>query len=106
MTRPYILSNGAVADLQDITRYTLTNWGEAQCRTYIAELETKAEALALREGIFKDMGFILPELRMAASGNHYIFCMPQKNAPAIILAILHERMDILVRLRNRLNAKT
>lgn len=31
-----------------------------------------------------------------------ILGLPQQNAPAIILAILHERMDILERLKSRL----
>lgn len=103
MTQAYVLSKGAVADLQEITRYTLKQWGEAQCRSYIAALEAKAEALAQGEGFFKDMDIVLPGLRVAATGSHYIFCMPRQNAPAIILAILHERMDMLARLKKRLS---
>ena len=102
MTRPYILSKGAAADLRDITRYTVANWGEAQSRTYIAELEKTAEALAVGEGVFKDMGSLLPGLRMASSDKHCIFCMPHTGAPSIILTILHERMDIIARLKSRL----
>lgn len=102
MTRPYILSKGAAADLRDITRYTVTHWGEAHCRTYIAELEKAAEAVARGEGVVKDMGSLLPGLRMASVGKHYIFCMPQTGAPSIILAILHARMDLLARLKSRL----
>jgi plasmid stabilization system protein ParE len=37
--RSYVVSKGAAADLRDITRYTVTNWGEAQCRAYVAEIE-------------------------------------------------------------------
>lgn len=102
MTRSYILSKGAAADIQEIARYTLKQWGKTQCQTYIAELEAKADTLAIGEGIFKDMGIVLPGLRMAICGSHYIFCMPRQNAPAIILAILHERMDMLTRLKGRL----
>lgn len=102
MTRTYALSKGAVADLQEITRYTLQQWGEAQCRSYLAAIEVKAEALAQGEGFFKEMDIILPGLRMAICGSHYIFCMPRQNAPALILAVLHERMDMLARLKGRL----
>lgn len=102
MTRPYILSKGAAADLRDISRYTVANWGVAQCRTYIAELEKTAAAVAIGKGAFKDMGSLLPGLRMASCGKHYIFCMRQADAPSIILAILHERMDLMARLENRL----
>ncbi len=102
MTRPYILTKGAEADLRDITHYTVAQWGVEQCRTYIAALEEKAELLALGKGAVKDMSALMPGLRVATSGKHYIFCMPQTDGPSIILAILHERMDILARLKSRL----
>ncbi len=102
MSRPYILSKGAAADIREIARYTAANWGEAQCRAYMAALEKTAEAVARGEGRFKDMGDLLPGLRMATSGKHVIFCMPQPGAPSVILAVLHERMDLMARLRSRL----
>lgn len=103
MTRPYVLTHGAEADLRSITRYTLAQWGEKQCRSYIAELEERATALALGKGVFKDMGSLLPGLRVAACRKHYIFCMHRADAPAQILAILHERMDVIARLKSRLD---
>ena len=48
------------------------------------------------------MSFLLPGLRMASCGKHFIFCMPQAGRPSVILAILHERMDLMARLKNRL----
>ena len=33
---------------------------------------------------------------------HYIFCLPRDDAPALIVAILHERMDLMARLADRL----
>ena len=102
MIRSYVVSKGAAADLRDITRYTVANWGEAQCRTYIADLEKAAEAVAKGEGVFKDMSSLLPGLRLASCGKHSIFCMLQTDAPSVILAILHERMDLMARLKSRL----
>jgi toxin ParE1/3/4 len=102
VNRPYVLSKGAAADLREITRYSLAQWGEAQCRAYVGELERAATALAAGEGVFKDMGFILPGLRMVWSGKHCIFCMPQPGQPPLILGIFHEKMDIISRLQNRL----
>lgn len=101
---PYVLTAGAAADIREITRYTLANWGEQQCRVYIAALETKAAALARGQGLYKDMAELMPGLRVAASGKHYIFCLPRPEGPALILAVLHERMDMLARLKNRLPA--
>lgn len=102
MKKSYVLTKSAEADVRDITRYTLSQWGADQCRTYIAAIEERAEALATGQGLFKDMSVLIPNLRVALSGKHYIFCLPQPNAPAIILAILHERMDVVERLKSRL----
>jgi len=102
LTRPYVLGKSAAADIREITRYTTANWGEERCRLYIAAIEAKATALACGQGHFKEMNTLLPGLRVAACGKHYIFCLPRQNAPALILAILHERMDMLAHLRLRL----
>jgi len=48
------------------------------------------------------MDELLPTLRVALSGKHYIFCLPQAQGQAIMLAILHERMDVVARLKQRL----
>ncbi len=103
MTLSYILTKGAESDLRDITHYTVAKWGTEQYRIYMAALEEKVEAVARGEGAFKDMSSLMPGLRVATSGKHYIFCMPRSNAPAVILAILHERMDIISRLKSRLD---
>jgi plasmid stabilization system protein ParE len=68
----------------------------------MAELEQRATALARGQGVFKDMSPLLPGLRVAACGSHFIFCLPRPDAPALVLAILHERMDIMARLKSRL----
>lgn len=102
MTRAYVLTRGAAADLREITRYTVATWGEAQCRAYIADLEAAAQAVVRGEGAFKDMSDLLPGLRMVWSGKHCVFCLPRPGQPALILAILHERMDIVARLKDRL----
>lgn len=102
MKKYYVLTKSAEADLREITRYTLEQWGAAQCSAYIADIEQKAEALATGKGVFQEMSALMPNLRMVLSGKHYIFCLPQQNAPAIILAILHEKMDVVARLKHRL----
>ena len=102
MKKSYVLTKSAEADLREITRYTLEQWGLAQCSSYIADIEQKAEAVATGKGFFKEMPALLPNLRVVLSGKHYIFCLPQQNAPALILAILHERMDLVSRLKHRL----
>lgn len=97
-----MLARGAVSDLEEITRYTNAQWGEAQCLKYISELEAAAATVARGQGRFKTMDELHPMLRMTKSGRHLIFCLPRENAPAVILAILHERMDMMTRLIGRL----
>ena len=102
MSPLYVLTRGAEEDLRSIVRFTVKQWGQRQCRVYIAELEARIEALARGQGVFKDMSALLPGLRVAACARHLIFLMPRPDAPALVLAILHERMDILARLSSRL----
>lgn len=102
MTLPYRLTQGAAADLRGIVRHTVEQWGEARCRTYIAHIEETARTLATGEGVFKNLDVLCPGLRMKLAGHHYVFCLPQPDGPALVLAILHERMDIMARLKNRL----
>lgn len=89
--------------MRAIIRYTRTQWGDAQARDYIARLDEGITRLVTRQGAFSDMSALYPALRMAHCEHHYAFCLPRENAPALIVAILHERMDLMTRLADRLN---
>jgi plasmid stabilization system protein ParE len=102
VTRSYVLTLSAAADLRDITRYTRKQWGDDQTRTYIAKLEQSAETLAKGGSFYKDLSFLHPGLRMVLCAHHYVFCLPRDAAPALVIAILHERMDLMVRVKLRL----
>lgn len=102
MTVPYVLTADAEADMRAIVRYTRQQWGEAQARSYTAKLTRGVERLASGAGAFKDMTALHPGLRMVRCEHHYIFCLPRDDAPALVMAILHERMDLLARLAGRL----
>jgi len=99
----YVLSDEAEADLRAIVRYTRKQWGHAQVRAYVAKLKQGMTRLALRQGPFKEMDEVHPALRMARCEHHYIFCLLRDDAPVLIVAILHERMDLMTRLAGRLN---
>jgi plasmid stabilization system protein ParE len=73
MTRPYVLTRSAAADLRSIVRYTVEQWGEARCRTYVARIETTAGELALGKGTFKRLDALLPGLRARRAGRHHLF---------------------------------
>jgi len=40
---------------------------------------------------------------MAHFEHHYVFCLPREDGPALVVAIFHERMDLMTRLADRLN---
>lgn len=103
MTKPYILTSGAVADLQKIARYTEREWGTLQRREYMLQIEVVATELATGQGVYRERNDLYPGVRVRSAGHHDFFCLPQTKAPALILAILHKRMDLVVRLKERLD---
>ncbi len=88
--------------MREIVRFTRKQWGEAQARQYAAKLRNRIQALANAQKPYKDMSSLYPALRMARCERHYVFCLPRQEAPALIVAILHERMDVMARLEDRL----
>lgn len=103
MTAPYVLTRGAAADLREVVRYTLQTWGRSQCQAYITEIEEAVAELSNGQGAYKTRDDLLPGLRVRRAGHHYLFCLPRNDQPALILAILHERMDMVARLQERLD---
>lgn len=99
----YVLTADAEADLRGIVRHTRKEWGAQQVRTYVAKLKTGIARVAGEQGVFRELDALYPKLRMARCEHHYVFCLPRENAPALIVAILHERMDLMARLVDRLN---
>jgi len=98
----YVYARQAEAELREIVRYTTRQWGATQARTYARQIDMVAAALAAGQGVFKDWGDLLPGLRVQAAGSHYVFCVHRPGQTALILAILHQRMDLIVRIKERL----
>lgn len=102
MTPNYALSAAAETDLREIIRYTRKQWSDAQARAYVTKLRRGIENVSGGQGPFKDMTALYPGLRMIHCEHHFIFCLPHKTAPALVVAILHERMDLMARVADRL----
>ena len=98
----YVLTVEAEADMRHIIRYTRKQWSDTQVRRYIGKLERGIANLAAGQGTFKDLSALFPLLRMAHCEHHYVFCLPRESAPALVVAIFHERMDLMARLADRL----
>lgn len=102
MTPGYLLTRAAEADLRDIVRYTRRQWGDVQARRYLETLQTGAAALAAGEGRLRDMRDLHPGLLMIRRAHHYVFGLPRPGQQTLIIAILHERMDLIARVAGRL----
>jgi toxin ParE1/3/4 len=102
MNEPYQLTPLAKFELREITDYTIDHHGLEQARRYVQALEQAASRMALGEIPIKKLPKIHTDLRMVRSQKHYIFGLCITNQPMLILAILHERMDIFRHLKHRL----
>jgi toxin ParE1/3/4 len=102
LTASYVLTAAAEADLRDIICYTRREWADAQTRSYVTKLTRGIERIAAGQGASKDMAALYPGLRITRCEHHYIFCLPRDDALALVVAIFHERMDLMVRLADRL----
>jgi len=103
MSLPVDFTAEAIQDLSAIARYTNDTWGREQAFRY-AELLNK-RFLAIAEGrLFSKVLFPkYPQVRVCRCEHHYIFFMSsQEGRKPVILAVLHERMNLLARLKDRL----
>jgi plasmid stabilization system protein ParE len=98
----YKLTPDAENDLREIARYTTRTWGAAQTRNY------KAALLRGFTGIAKETvrsGQPLPhrpDVRSCRCEHHYVFSIHKEDEKPVIVAVLHENMDLIERLRKRL----
>lgn len=66
-------------------------------------LEECIENLAQGKGQFQEMGGLRPGMRMVRCEHHYIFGLMRPDAPMLVVAVLHEKMDLIRRVRKRLD---
>jgi len=100
---PYELTPSAEADLREIARYTLRQWGERHQRRYARLLA--ACFLGIAEGNVRVRNFSerYPQVRVARCQHHYAFYVHPEGQKPLILAVLHEQMNLLARLGARLS---
>lgn len=97
----FLLSRGAEADLSKIAIYTLETWGVEQARKYQDAITQHFHKLA-SDAIRTKAAFPhRDDIRVSRCEHHYVFSVKRRGVIGI-LAVLHERMDLLTRLRARL----
>ena len=99
----YDLTPAAEADLEEIARYTTLEWGPEQATRYIDKLHECFQKIAKKRVIGKTFSKRFPNVSVTRCEHHYMFYLHVKQTKPVIIAVLHERMDMLARLKDRLS---
>jgi toxin ParE1/3/4 len=99
--RRYHLTSGAEADVAGILSYTLDHWGAEQAERYAEQLETCLRDLAARRNSGKIVSDDLDGVLCRRCEHHYVFYTEAEDA-LTVLAALHETMNLVARLGDRL----
>lgn len=98
---PYELTPDVDADLEEIARYTILEWSSEQASVYLDKLHICFQQIAAKKVHSKAFSKQFPHLFATRCEHHYVFYLrPQKTKP-VIIAVLHERMDMVNHLKER-----
>jgi toxin ParE1/3/4 len=98
--KTYDLTLAAEEDLRNIWQYTCETRGVDQADTYFDQIEGCCEAVAEGRTRSKSFDELPDDVRIHRCQHHYIAWLTGERP--IIIAILHERMDFVRRLKSRL----
>ncbi len=99
----YRLTPDAEDDLLQIAAYTIETWGPGQADRYEAALVQCFGAICRGDAHSRLPIPRRPEIRVTRCRHHYVFSFHADDAPPLIIAVLHENMDLVTRLRKRLD---
>lgn len=99
----YILSKDAQVDLREVARYTKRKWGKEQLTIYRKGLKTAFNAIGNNNVVPKKLSARYPQVFVTKYRYHYIFYITKNVEKPIIIAVIHERRDIVNRLTERLD---
>ena len=95
----FTLTNNAVNDLSDIWNYTFDTWSESQADKYYKLIINACDAIAKRP----EQGKVYEEIYKGLKGKkilkHIIFYRMMEDKSVEIIRILHERMDVINKLK-------
>ena len=97
----YKLTHKAVEDLTGIWNYTIEKWSEKQADKYYRLLIDNFDELSRNPGLGKSYSDIIENILGFRVGRHIIFYRVIQSNKIEILRILHEKMD----LKNRIKEK-
>ncbi len=88
-----VLRPSAEADLLQISKYTKTEWGEAQAKRYVEALQRQIEFAAAFPGIGSGVIGLPVEYRKVRSGSHRAIYRCTETE-LIVVRVLHGREDV------------
>lgn len=94
----FTLTKRAIADLQEIGRYTQKHWGVDQRNAYLTMLDSCFQQLAENPGKGRDCGDIRNGYSKIPVGSHVVFYRRLQNEVIEIVRVLHGRMDVSAQL--------
>ena len=99
----YNLAPDTAEDLEAIFDYTIDRWGIEQAHRYKNKLAVHFSNIG--RGKVNSKAFLknVSELQVSRCEHHYVFHFIRQDQPPLIVAILHERMDMVNRIRRRLD---
>lgn len=98
----YVLTADAEQDLREVARYTQDRWGSDMLKQYRDGLKEAFHAIATKALPGRSFSSTFPHLLVAKYRYHYIFYLQGASPKAVIIGIIHERRDIVSRLKERL----
>ena len=98
--KSYALTLAAEEDLRGIWRYSHETWGLDQADRYLDQIEACCEAIGDGRAHGKANDALPSGVRVHRCEHHYIFWIAGDRQ--IVIAVLHERMDLVNRLKDRL----
>lgn len=96
----YDLTLAAETDLRDIWRYTYKTWGFDQAEKYFDQIEACCETVGDGRARSKVLEGLQEGVHIHRCEHHFIVWLA--GTRPVIIAILHERMDFVRRLKSRL----
>ena len=96
------LSHLADGDIAGIILYTIEKWDADQAIRYVGFLDAHFEAIGNGEARTKVILGHREDLRVSRCQKHVIFHLERAGGRPLILAVFHESMELMERLKERL----
>ena len=101
----YEIALAAEEDLDRIFDYTIDHWGIDQAKRYRGKLKDAFDAIASDVKKGRMVAKKRPEIRFLRVEHHYVFYLAEEQREPLVVAVFHEKMDLIGRLERRLGGK-